>query len=99
MAIKADIRPRCHHQVVYPLENCTYCMKEEISRLNSHIIAIGQKLREAQKELETEKEKSEALQNDVFRWFKYIKFENIRDADYNDYWVTLDLYQRLFKNG
>jgi glycerol-3-phosphate cytidylyltransferase-like family protein len=99
MAIKADYRPRCHHQVVYPLDNCTSCMKEEIDRLNSHIIAIGQKLYEAQKELQKEQQRSEELQNDVFRWFKYIKLENIKNIDLNEYWVTLNLYQKLFKNG
>jgi hypothetical protein len=99
MAIKPDTRPRCNHEVVYPLDNCTYCMKEEIVRLNSHIIAIGQKLHEVQKELQKEQQRSEELQNDVIRWFKYIELENIRNIDLNDYWVTLDLYQRLFKNG
>jgi hypothetical protein len=73
-------------------------MQEEIARLNSHIIAIGEKLRETHKELELEKEKSEALQNDIFRWFKYISFENIRQIDYNEYWVTLNLYKTFFKN-
>jgi hypothetical protein len=74
-------------------------MQEEIARLHSHIIAIGQKLQETQKELQKELQRSESLQNDVFRWFKYIELSNIENLDdLNEYWFTLKLYKKLFKN-
>lgn len=36
-----DNRPRCEHLVVYPMENCTVCMKAEIERLQYELRVIG----------------------------------------------------------
>lgn len=30
-------RPRCEHQWVYPMENCTTCMKTEIAELKAKL--------------------------------------------------------------
>lgn len=94
-----DTRPKCEHGILYPLDKCIVCMKQEIDRLNSHIIAIGQKLYDIEKELNKEHLKNNQLQLDMLRWFKYVEFKNLEKEDLNEYYATRTLLNTLFNNS
>jgi prefoldin subunit 5 len=45
----SDDRPRCEHLFVYPMDNCTACMKAEIERLRESLKEIAGELETAAK--------------------------------------------------